>query len=69
MRVLALCRRDFTSPRDFKSISIKAVDSETKEGLRIEEATEESLGCAALAFLRRYGKEVSHSGLRRLTKK
>ena len=37
------------SPGDFESIFIKAADSETKEGLKVEEATEEDLGGAALA--------------------
>ena len=36
------------SPGDFESIFIKAADSETKEGLKVEEATEEDLGGAAL---------------------
>ena len=38
------------SPGDFESTFIKAGDSETKEGLKIEEATEVSLGGAALAL-------------------
>ena len=37
-----------TSPGDFESMFIKAGDSETKEGLGIEEATRESLGSALL---------------------
>ena len=43
---LTLCRKDFTG--DFESMFIKAGDSETKEGVRLEEATEESLGGALL---------------------
>lgn len=38
------------SPADLGSTLIAAGDSETKEGLRIEEATGESLGGAALSF-------------------
>ena len=37
-----------TSPGDFESTFIKAGDSEMKEGLRIEEAIEESIGGALL---------------------
>ena len=37
------------SPGDLESTFVKAGDSETKEGLRIEEVTRESLGRAALA--------------------
>ena len=37
------------SPGDFESMCIKAGDSEAKEGLKVEESTEESLGGAALA--------------------
>lgn len=37
------------SASGFESTSIKAEDSETKEGLRIEEATGKSLGSGVLA--------------------
>ena len=36
---------------DFENMCIKAGDSETKEGLRVEEVTGESLGRAAVSSL------------------
>ena len=51
MRVLDFMQERFhnMSSGDFGRMFIKAGDSETKGGLRIEEATGESLGGAALA--------------------
>ena len=50
------------SPGDLESTFVKAGDSETKEGLRIEEVTRESLGRAALAPQKSYRKGVSQGG-------
>lgn len=51
MWVLDLVQGRFhnTNPGDFESTLVKAEDSETKEGHKVEEATGESLGGAALA--------------------
>ena len=42
-----------TSPGDFGSMFIKAGDSETKERLRVKDATGESLGSALLCLPRK----------------
>ena len=47
------------NPGDFDSIFIKAGASETKEGLRVEEATEESLRGALLWLPRNFIGEKS----------
>ena len=43
-----------TSPGDFESMFIKAGDSETKEGLRVEKATGESIYSALLWLPRNF---------------
>ena len=51
MQVLDFVQGRFhnTCPGDFESLLIKAGDNETKEGPKVEEATGESLGRAALS--------------------
>lgn len=55
---LILCRKDFTSPGDFESPLIKAGESETKEGFRVEDIVGKSLGGTLLWLPRKViGKE------------